>query len=312
MPVAESLETVLERRATALRFHLPAALAGEVTGVHQARVASRRLRETLPLLLAAGLDGAVERARRAVRRVTRALGPVRELDVALGLLTTHLDAHPEEVVEGLVVRAWLERLRADARDAMLEALDARQVDRLSARLTALEGHAWTDAARPGPAPARAALADRLQVRGTALSAEVAHTGMLYAPEPLHAVRIAAKKLRYAAELAGDLGLGVTAALVRTLKRQQDLLGRIHDLEVLASLADRACAEAPRRVHAARLVGDWHRECRELHARYLRARPALLSAAAAAGRLGRRLAQPPRARRARSAGASRPGRRARGG
>ena len=47
--------------------------------VHQARVASRRLREVLPIVLAPG--GRTERLRRTVRRLTRTLGPVRELDV---------------------------------------------------------------------------------------------------------------------------------------------------------------------------------------------------------------------------------------
>ena len=59
---------------------LPAARAGEVSAIHQARVATRRLREALPLV-ARGAPG--RKLARAVRRLTRALGPVRELDVAL-------------------------------------------------------------------------------------------------------------------------------------------------------------------------------------------------------------------------------------
>ncbi len=39
-----------ERRARALKRHLPAAIGGDGIGVHQARVASRRLREAVPVL----------------------------------------------------------------------------------------------------------------------------------------------------------------------------------------------------------------------------------------------------------------------
>ena len=54
-------------------------------------------------------------------------------------------------------------------------------------------------------------------------------GTLYAPERLHAVRIAAKKLRYGLELrATPRGLPV-GSFAAALKRVQDVLGRLHDL-----------------------------------------------------------------------------------
>ena len=47
---------LLQRLARTLERHLPAAVAGDDTGVHQARVTSRRLREAVPVL-ATGLEG---------------------------------------------------------------------------------------------------------------------------------------------------------------------------------------------------------------------------------------------------------------
>src|SRR5918993_6082683 len=74
---------LLKQRLEPILETMPAAQAGDVRSVHQARVATRRLREALPVLGGAIDTAAVIQLRRQVRRMTRALGPVRELDVAL-------------------------------------------------------------------------------------------------------------------------------------------------------------------------------------------------------------------------------------
>src|SRR5688500_11662273 len=78
--------SLLARRARALQRYLPAAIRGDHHGVHQARVATRRLREAVPVLTR-GVKGArAGKARVKIRRLTRALGTVRELDVTLHLI----------------------------------------------------------------------------------------------------------------------------------------------------------------------------------------------------------------------------------
>src|SRR5687767_11262898 len=72
-------ELIIRQRLAALTGALPAAAAGDVDASHEARVATRRLREALPLV-SSGSSG--RKLERVVRRLTRALGPVRELDVA--------------------------------------------------------------------------------------------------------------------------------------------------------------------------------------------------------------------------------------
>ena len=70
---------LLQRLSRALKRHLPKAVAGDDGGVHHARVTSRRLREAVPVL-ATGLKGSkAGKARRKIRRLTRALGTVRDL-----------------------------------------------------------------------------------------------------------------------------------------------------------------------------------------------------------------------------------------
>src|ERR687891_261110 len=78
-----ALLVLLKQRLTALLEAMPAAQAGDRRSVHQARVATRRLREALPVLRTSLDAHAIDRARHRVRRMTRALGPVRELDVSL-------------------------------------------------------------------------------------------------------------------------------------------------------------------------------------------------------------------------------------
>ncbi|MBA2354814.1 MAG: CHAD domain-containing protein, partial [Acidobacteria bacterium] len=66
----------MQRRHEALATHLAAARNGDVEAVHQARVASRRLREVVPVVAANLPRARRKRLERDLRRLTRALGPV--------------------------------------------------------------------------------------------------------------------------------------------------------------------------------------------------------------------------------------------
>ena len=80
------LKRPLERRVRALLRHLRPTMEGAVEPLHQCRVATRRLRELLPLCDAELTAPVAARARKRVRQLGGALGAVRELDVALGLV----------------------------------------------------------------------------------------------------------------------------------------------------------------------------------------------------------------------------------
>jgi CHAD domain-containing protein len=127
---------------------------------------------------------------------------------------------------------------------------------------------------------REPLSARILKRGKALSAAITEAGQLYNPETLHNVRIAVKKLRYALEIAAETGVAAAASPVRLLKRTQDSLGRLHDLQVLQTHVA-AAQTAPRQSlpegalnTIALAIED---ECRHLHGRYIAAVPALIEA-----------------------------------
>ena len=83
MPVTRRSE-LLKARLDRFSRVLQGVEKGDITALHRARVASRRLRELLPVLQ---LDhGVAVKLNRRLRRVTARLGTVRELDVLLLLI----------------------------------------------------------------------------------------------------------------------------------------------------------------------------------------------------------------------------------
>src|SRR5262249_39950010 len=98
------------------------------------------------------------------------------------------------------------------------------------------------------------------------------------------VRIAGKKLRYSLELAYDVSRMPVQKEISYLKSLQELLGRLHDLQILSGHVRALLAEAAGGVSTRRtldlIASTFDAECRELHPKFLRksARAAALAAA----------------------------------
>jgi CHAD domain-containing protein len=290
---------LLQRLSRALNRHLPAAVAGDDAAVHQARVTTRRLREAVPVL-AIGLSGSkAGKAQKKIRRLTRALGCVRELDVTVQLLDelARSTSVSRDAVED--VRARVVKERDAKRKTMIERLEDVNTEKLDRRLASV-GAALDEASSE---PWRKALAERLMRRSRRLTTAMNEAGQMYAPERLHAVRIAAKKLRYGLELAANSGLKQAAPHVRTIKRTQDMLGKLHDLQVLqahvaAVQAEPRTGRTQSRAALENLARQIEDQCRHLHGRYIASASVLREAALAVRKVVvPQLAQPPR--RARS-------------
>src|SRR5262245_14346759 len=82
------LSKSLRHNSKVLSSSAPKVRKGEPRAIHRLRVATRRLRESLPAAARlAGVDaGDADKRVRELRRLTKGLGPVRELDVALTVL----------------------------------------------------------------------------------------------------------------------------------------------------------------------------------------------------------------------------------
>jgi CHAD domain-containing protein len=271
-----ALLLLMKQRLTTLIDAMPAAQAGDVRSVHQARVASRRLREALPVLRASVHQHRLGRVRRQVRRMTRALGPVRELDVAL----THLDELANRDIVSTralaYVRQEIARERLERRRELLAAITPGKIDKLRQQL----GHVATGPETPHPLDAIEQAEQQVGRRARDLSGAIQRAGGLYLPDRLHRVRVSAKKLRYAMEVDRELRRSRSTARINQLKRVQDVLGLMHDFEILIdrtrhvqaviATTDRALA-----TELDALVRTLEEECRQQHAAYMRRREPIL-------------------------------------
>jgi CHAD domain-containing protein len=166
---------------------------------------------------------------------------------------------------------------------MRRTIDRARLDKLAGKLISAARKRDKEGPRPRTVDPKqlAAARDRVARRGERLRITIENAAAIYLPDRLHEVRIAAKKLRYAMEIVRDLTASRANARIATLKRAQDLLGRIHDLEVLIARtrAIQGSSNAPTlRVSADMdlLVRRLETECRRLHGRYIAMRAPLLT------------------------------------
>jgi CHAD domain-containing protein len=241
---------------------------GDARALHRTRVASRRLREILPVLQ---LKPAVaDRLGRRLKSVTVRLGPVRELDVLAQLVDEMLASgrHDAQVLRR-VAAAMAGECR-DARAHLFAKLPTGELQRIAHKLEKIAGEIQED--KPSR-EWRWAVDARVSRRAAMLSRAMDDAGSIYLPERLHAVRIALKKLRYALEVASESAGGKSTADIQTLKRHQDVLGRLHDVQMLVARVRQmqpllALPDVTmwRRIDA--LVSTLENDCRRLHATFM--------------------------------------------
>jgi len=286
MPASITRYDLLQKRHDLFTRMLRGLERGNVRALHRTRVASRRLRELLPVLQLE--QAATRKLLRRLKRVTGRLGRVRELDVMLLLLDELHDAGCFKASGLMRVAEAVRRERGEARKDLHGKLPLTELHRLAGKLedVARELKAETGASRRRQETAgRWAVDARIAHRAQRLDRAIREAGAVYLPDRLHAVRIAIKKLRYAMELRAEMSGIPRSEALRRLRRAQDLLGRMHDLQVLI--------ERVRHVQAAltppdlaawddldALVDGLEDECRRLHGRYMRERAALAAICAA--------------------------------
>lgn len=233
---------ILGRQLTELLRREPGTRLGDDDEeLHDMRVAARRLRAALSLF-SAFLHAEFEHVSEELRWVASALGEVRDLDVQLGEIGGWIDQVDE--LDGRALGALLDVLRqrrASSRERMLAVLDSERYEHLITEFTELlDSPGELDAS-----PATTIAPNLVLRRQRKFSRKADRIKPESANEAFHAVRIDAKRLRYALEFLSPLyGKGVTD-YIRQLVAVQDLIGKHQDavvaIENLRNLATETTA-----------------------------------------------------------------------
>lgn len=193
------------------RLGSPATAKPSRQSVHKLRIAARRARAALWILERGSVRIRAKKLSQRLHALGRALGKVRELDVAIEDAKTYgLDPSGLKVLRKTERR----RLQKTLRRARFKRL-SREIAAVAVKTKSRTGLGFEDAA--------GALLDRLHRWHRMTSKKDAE---------LHRIRIAMKKIRYCLE--------ATRRPVSPLQKLQEAIGKAHDLEVLEAL----CGKTP--------------------------------------------------------------------
>jgi CHAD domain-containing protein len=248
------------RRTRPLRREAAGVRAAEAEPIHRLRVATRRLATTLALFADQFPRKRARTWRKRLRRLRRALGKARDLDVQAAFLAEFL-RQSHEFLGGLAEvehRPGIERLLASVRRrrSARQRKVVRALDRFESRGVAADlkraAKLLRSSGRWSPAGgavlrrrARAAILQRLE---DLLALEPA-LGRPSSAAEHHAMRIAAKRLRYTLEVFRPLYGPAAAAFVAAARQAQSRLGEIHDGDVWVAFLPRFLRQEETRLAA---------------------------------------------------------------
>ncbi len=235
-PMAEAGRKLLALQFERMMRHEAGSRSGEdIESVHQMRVAIRRMRSLFMLIGAAYKAKTVDKAGRDLRRVARALGRVRDLDVLIQDLESFLQSLPESDQAALEqVIARLDKRRGEQRAKLNALFDSKFYARFLRQFARLCKKPGRGAAPlpslEAPHQARHVLPMLLHER---LARVRAYDTVLPAADDriLHALRVEFKQLRYALEFFQPLLGTSNVSFLSEAKEMQDILGRVHDIAV---------------------------------------------------------------------------------
>jgi CHAD domain-containing protein len=206
--------------------------------LHDFRVSLRRLRSLFRAYKPCIRDCIPGKLRRRIKDMASGTGLARDTEVQLAwLIKQREEARPHERAGYLWIIRRLET-RLDEEYDDIRANLPKRFARLQKRLATRLGLGYDDSSPPMGRVA----ADLLLETAEAFRAHVAQVHGQADEDEIHQARITGKRLRYLLEpLAPEVEGG--KALVKELKALQDILGEIHDTQVMASELAQAAEEA---------------------------------------------------------------------
>jgi len=238
----EAAARLLRGRVQALRKPVDAVQAEDADGIHDMRVASRRLRAVLGEHRAVFAAQPFKSLRKKIRNITRSLGVARELDVTLDILEKR-----RTEFHGL------------ARHALVYAVRRLRMTRREQSEAVAQSAAWV-----GSPELDRALMDLFEGLGAQSACYIREAARnlkqqyqavyrLYglwkgvpSEEVLHRIRICLKKFRYTCESYGPLYGARMKDFLQELKAAQEALGTWNDYRILRNHLRALEPEAPPR------------------------------------------------------------------
>jgi len=209
-------------------------------GVHDMRVASRRLRSALkdfsPYLRESKLRGPANE----LKRIARALGDVRDHDVAIMELEKKASDAPTDVAAGIgQLISELYTTRKRARAALAKVIGKRnlaqfQSDFESSLEGALKVSRRSESGKGSPdkvgSSFREAGRDIIKANLQKVRDLSASLYAPFKPKPLHRMRIGVKRLRYATKLLAPCWTDALDPFDKEIAKLQTSLGALHDCD----------------------------------------------------------------------------------
>jgi CHAD domain-containing protein len=214
-------------------------IADDPDTIHDLRVWSRRLQQTIRALLPQARAQGSRKVIKILRRVRQALGTLRNLDVNTDLVENRLEKSQSpnlrEAWEALEnhLKANRATLVANARQEVAKHDLVSFIERAQKLLSRVDIDA-----DPTPKLEKAVIASLMdwdEAYGLASESR--------SVEHLHGLRIATKRLRYRVELLADTAAASLKPMVKDLKEMQSALGDWHDRSVLLQSIEEFIAQS---------------------------------------------------------------------
>ncbi len=218
--------------------------------IHRMRVASRRLRAALPLFASCIPEKKYRQWMQEIQRITRALGDARDTDVqiafliklekrkAAGILAKDPNPAQRILFKGeaeSILLSLLQKKRKKLQTAVVSALEKLENSGVINDMRIFFGDqkekARSTRKKPSPYGIAPVAAMRIARR---LDLLLSHEPWVHNPDAIaehHAIRIAAKKLRYTMEIYAPLYRRGLKKTLRRIKKIQEILGDLHDCDV---------------------------------------------------------------------------------
>lgn len=227
-------DEVLNQRGAALD---PA----NIDGVHDMRVATRRLRGALRDFDEVVDCPPIKRVRKGLKNLADELGAVRDHDVAIVALEKLMDVAEDSAVQDGIARFKDERrvLREEKYLDLMKVISVTSIEDLRQDFTSAVDKALGQRELFQPASLRAAGRDVIKDRSKDLLDLGNNIYDPFSKKALHKLRICAKRLRYAIELFGACWQDSLDPFAKDVNRLQSRLGEVHDCDVwITSLSKR--------------------------------------------------------------------------